>query len=610
MKQALSIFAIQTNSSVNGWSENAERINHWVQIIRHKRRATSLEKNSRPVLYLFPEGQLSGYPWHDLMEQKQLLTEAPAWIEKLKNILLPNEYLLLGTLWPNESNGPLTAWNTALFMTASDHKLIKKSRLPNQDVFFESRWIEPGSFDDNLITIAGWRIFVTICEDIWGWDQPYNTLNQVHADCDLVINLSASPFEGMQKWQRRKFMVQQTARHFSAPMIYVNRVGGEDELIFDGLSFACDPQGNGLAEAPFGEESALSFKLHTDLSSAHSVILSYLDTLTTAPTNSSFLSARTTQSIYMQNRNGQLTQIQNLFSNTIPGTTPNRNEKPFDPLVTKTALLIGLRDFVRKNGFKRVHLGLSGGIDSAVVLCLAVEALGAEHVTAIMLPSRFNAAESLSWAKALCTQVNCEHKVISIESLYAAFEKTWAELGFTEFNVTHENAQARLRGLLLMAYSNEVGSLLLGCSNKSELLVGYSTLYGDMVGGLLPIGDLWKSEVYAIADWYYRNYNWIPYEIIERAPSAELRPGQKDQDTLPTYEILEMIGHELIQPQMTTQNDLSANHSNTSKTANHARALIHSLWSKSEFKRWQSPPILKVSPRAFGHGRWYPVTKK
>jgi len=609
MRQNLNIVAIQTNSAINAWAHNFERIQHWVQLVRHRANTNSPKQNPGPILYIFPEGQLSGYPWHDLMEQKAYLDQAPLWAEKLKSILLPNEYLLLGTLWPRTAGGPLTAWNTALFVTSSNHQLIKKSRLPNQDVFFEARWIEPGTFNDNVIDIAGWKVFVTICEDIWGWGQPDNSLSQVCTDCDLVVNLSASPFEGLEKWQKRKFMVQQTAQHFSAPMIYVNRVGGEDELIFDGLSFVCDSQGNLLTEAPFGKESALNLELHSDLSPTSQVTLSYRETIFDAPTSPKLTPEGETEGISTKDHDLQLSRIQGLFRHTLSAAKA-QNEKLFDPLVTKNALMIGLIDFIGKNGFRRLHLGLSGGIDSAVVLCLAAEAIGANNVTAIMLPSRFNASESLRWAKELCTQVGCDSKVISIEPLYAAFEKTWAELGFTEFNVTHENAQARLRGLLLMAYSNEVGSLLLGCSNKSELLVGYSTLYGDMVGGLLPIGDLWKSEVYAIADWYYRNYNWIPYEIIERAPSAELRPGQKDQDTLPTYEILEMIGHELIQPQMTTQNDLSANHSNTSKTANHARALIHSLWSKSEFKRWQSPPILKVSPRAFGHGRWYPVTKK
>ncbi|MEQ1877741.1 MAG: NAD(+) synthase, partial [Bdellovibrionia bacterium] len=327
-----------------------------------------------------------------------------------------------------------------------------------------------------------------------------------------------------------------------APMVYVNLVGGEDEIVFDGGSLAVDSKGNVRAESVYFDED-----------------LNVMDFKT----------------LEGGSRVTPVEDVENLHK----------------------ALVLGIRDFAQKNGFEKLHLGLSGGIDSAVVLCLAADALGPNKVTSIALPSQFNHEMSLRLARELCANLKSPFKTVPISDPYESVIKAIeGSEGALEFSVVHENIQARLRGLILMGFSNKDHSLLLATSNKSEFSAGYATLYGDMCGGLAPIADLLKGEVYALAEYFNRQTEIIPREIITRAPSAELRPNQKDQDTLPPYDVLDQAVINLVEK------------AKSAKT-NEEKWLLKALF-RSEFKRWQAPPILRVSSHAFGRGRRVPITNK
>jgi NAD+ synthase (glutamine-hydrolysing) len=357
---------------------------------------------------------------------------------------------------------------------------------------------------------------------------------------DLILNLSASPFTHT-KWKNRRLVAGNCVKRFKCPMVYVNMVGAQDELIFDGGSFALDARGKVIAQ---------SLRFDEDLN--------YVDIDVKKPAGG----------------------IRDL---------PDEDQE-----IVRNALVLGLRDFVRKTGFQKVHLGLSGGIDSSLVAALAADAVGPMNVTGIMLPGPFTSVESTKWSKELAASLGinlCEVPITpSYKQVLADFEN---EFGAQDFNLVNENLQARLRGIMLMAYSNRERSLLLATSNKSELAVGYSTIYGDMCGGLMPIGDLLKTEVFALSRYYNTDGEVIPTGIIERPPSAELRANQKDQDTLPPYDVLDRTISKLVVGFHAPSSDLEKK--------------ILDMMMKSEFKRWQSPPVLKVSDHAFGRGRRFPL---
>ncbi len=358
---------------------------------------------------------------------------------------------------------------------------------------------------------------------------------------DLVINMSASPFTH-EKAKDRRAVVGLTAKNFKAPMIYVNMVGGQDEVIFDGGSFAIDAKGKPLAQNIYFDED-----------------LNILD----------------------------LESLQGGFRET----SKDKNES------LRQALVLGFREYVKKTGFSKVHLGLSGGIDSAVVAALAVDALGPSKVVGFTLPGPFNEARSKTLSEALAKNLGIRILNVDIGSSYeetlSSFQKA---VGKFDFNLVNENLQARLRGLFLMAYSNKENSMLLTTGNKSEYATGYATLYGDMCGGLAPIADLVKGEVYALARHYNSERELIPLDIIERAPSAELRPGQKDQDSLPPYDELDASVKRLVEKQKPAKSETD-------------RWLL-ALLMRTEFKRWQGAPILKVTAHAFGRGRRMPLAHK
>lgn len=503
-------------------------------------------------LVVFPEAALFGYHPVDLLERPSLVDAQEKVLREIHKEIPKGPAVLIGAFTRNYSKKGKGFWNAAIFLEKGKKaKIFAKQLLPAYDVFDESRHIEPGKVADNVLKWRGKRILVTICEDIWGWPRNDNEFFSTYGrnplldvkprKVDLVLNLSASPFT-QTKMKNRLTVVKATAKHFKCPMVYVNMVGGQDELIFDGASIAVDKTGKIIAQNVRFDEDLNVVDLN-EMKGAHREL----------------------------------------------ATDPQE--------IVRSAIVLGLRDFLRKCGFSRVHLGLSGGIDSALVACLAADAVGPANVTGIMLPGPFTSSKSTKWSIALAKNLGIELKEISIVPTYkqalADFERTF---GKQEFGIMNENLQARLRGIQLMAFSNREKSMLLGTSNKSEFAVGYSTLYGDMIGGLFPIGDLLKTEVFALSRYYNSQSQIIPTEIIDRPPSAELRENQKDQDSLPPYDQLDEVIKKLVVGFQPVKTDLEKR--------------VLDLMMKSEFKRWQSAPVLKISDHAFGRGRRFPLAHR
>lgn len=530
----------QINSTLGDFENNS------IKILEFARRA----KEKQCELVVFPEAALFGYHPYDLLERPKIVQLQEKALKSIHSRMPEGLGLIVGAFIksPNKKGRPYH--NAAVFLEKGKKpKAFHKQLLPNGDVFDEARFVQPGHVKDNFLTFRGKRFFITICEDIWAWpDSKGNSLyleNPLSAvpkkKLDLVINMSASPFFS-DKLKRREYMTKKTAQHFKSPVLYANLVGAQDEVIYDGASFVVTPSGKAIARCHQFEEDLNVFNLET------------MKAWSSAP--------------------------------AYKGTEAIRK-----------ALVLGIRDFCEKTGIKRVHLGLSGGIDSAIVACLAVEAVGPGRVTGIALPGPYSSAESFSLAKKIAANLQISFFEANINKSYDSVLNTLApSFGLNDFGVTHENIQARLRGLFLMAFSNKENSLLLTTGNKSEYAAGYSTLYGDMCGGLAPIGDLTKKQVYDLAKLYNDQGELIPSQIIERAPSAELRPNQKDQDSLPEYSLLDSSVINLVEK------------SGSAKTPTD-KWLLPVIF-RTEFKRWQAPPILKVSEHSFGRGRRWPIAHK
>ena len=537
----MKIALAQINPTLGAFKENAQKIVDFCE------RAHMMKAD----LVVFPEASLFGYHPMDLLELPWIVQEQEKYIQWIHKKIPKDLGVFIGAITMNPKKTGKLFWNSTLFLVSGQKaKIFGKQLLPNYDVFDEDRHIEPSETKNNIFTYKGKKLLVTICEDIWAWSFPGAPRFTLHRNnplgemkvrgVDLVVNMSASPYTKT-KYKNRQKMVKATAQHFKAPMVYVNMVGAQDELIFDGGSFAVNSKGKVTAQlSRFSEEIAI-FDLASEKGHVEKIEDSYKD--------------------------------------------------------LHHALVSGIRDFVHKCGFQKVIIGLSGGIDSAVVACLAAEAVGSENVTTVMLPGPFTSRLSIVLAEQLAKKLKTRHINIPITDTYqtmlTALEK---KSGVKEFGLMNENLQARLRGIALMALSNQESALLLGCSNKSELAVGYSTLYGDLCGALLPIGDLLKTQVYKLAEAINKESNLIPEEAITRPPTAELRLNQKDQDTLPPYEVLDKTVVDLIE--------------HFKKPTNENQRQVFRQTMKSEFKRWQAAPILKVSDHAFGRGRRFPVAQK
>ena len=575
-------------------------------------------------LVVYPECSLFGYPPFDLLERREIVEEQMKVLGELRKQWPQNLKGLVGVFTPNNSKKGRPYFNSIALVekkTSQEKKIrfFHKQLLPTGDVFDEARFCESGDLTKNYFQIRGHRFFLTICEDIWAWPDsegrsPYkcNPLEtmKIRKKVDLVINLSASPY-WPHKIQRRKELVTQTAKKFAAPALYCNLVGGQDELIFDGQSFAISPRGEVLFQLPAFTSKFAVFEIQR--TKGKTVLIPIEENL--SEQIASRISSRGFSLPEFSSDETHPTKIERGVSpvlvssaalrlkreNSKSGGTrrsPGSGNRPgskfsiSDLMEIKNALVLGIQDFCSKNNLPKVHLGLSGGIDSAVVACLAVEALGPKQVSGLILPGPFSAPQSEKWALELARKLSISAETISIRESYQSLkEKLDSSLKLKSFSLVHENLQARLRGMILMAYSNANHSCLLNTSNKTELATGYSTLYGDLCGGLSPIGDLTKTQVYGLAGLYA---DVISEEIVSRPPTAELRENQKDQDSLPPYSELDAAVERIVTYDLPAKSKLDH--------------WLLGVLAGSEFKRWQAPPILKVSPRSFGGGRRWPIS--
>ncbi len=511
-------------------------------------------------LIVFPELFLTAYPPRDLLEFKWFINRVYKGIDEIKSI--SKSYPEMGILFgaPTRSEVPLgKGLHNSALLVKNGNIIFKqhKSLLPTYDVFDEVRYFDPAGeiapfrFKDRVIGI-------NICEDAWNdpafW--PGRRLYSIdpveilaNKGADLLINISASPFNTKKQFLRYKILSNQAKRH-GVEFLYVNQIGGNDELIFDGRSMMIDKDGKIIFELPSFKEVIKTFDPDVSTSTSDFV---------------------------------EMDEIESVHK----------------------ALILGIRDYLRKCGFKKAVVGLSGGIDSAVTLCLATEALGKENVLGISMPSPYSSKGSIEDSKRLTENLNVQFKIIPISDIFQSYLDTFKPV-FNNLppDITEENIQARIRGNILMAISNKFGHLVLSTGNKSELAVGYCTLYGDMSGGLAVISDVPKTMVYKLAEYINRNGEIIPVEIIKKPPSAELKPDQKDQDTLPPYSVLDEILHYLIEEGLSTD-EIIARGFKRETVIWVAKAV-----AKNEYKRKQAAPGLKVTTKAFGIGRRMPIAAK
>ncbi|SDF07368.1 NAD+ synthase [Chitinophaga filiformis] len=516
-------------------------------------------------LVVFSELCVCGYPPRDFLEFEDFIQQSYAAIDKIK-AHTANIAVLVGGPCRNPQPEGKDLFNAAWFLHEGEVKqVIHKTLLPTYDVFDEYRYFEP-SYAWNVVPFKGKKLAVTICEDIWNLgDNPLYRVcpmdQMIDQQPDVMINLSASPFD-YDHAQNRKEIVRSNVRKYGIPMYYCNAVGSQTEIVFDGGSVIFDAQGNVVKELPYFEEAIDGYDLDVLLQSKQPVV------------------------------NTEYTPVMELL--------PEYN---IDRIYQ--AIILGIKDYFQKMGFTKAILGSSGGIDSAVTLALAVEALGKENVRAILMPSPYSTEHSVDDAVALSKNLDNPYDVIRINDIYESFLETLNPyFEGRPFNVAEENTQSRIRGNLLMGLANKFGYILLNTSNKSELSTGYGTLYGDMAGGLAVLGDVYKMQVYALARYINRNKEIIPVNIIDKAPSAELRPNQKDSDSLPDYAVLDRILYQYIERRQSPKEIIAQGFD----AALVARTL--KMVNTNEYKRNQFCPIIRVSSKAFGVGRRVPIVGK
>ncbi|PKP04741.1 MAG: NAD+ synthase [Bacteroidetes bacterium HGW-Bacteroidetes-6] len=503
-------------------------------------------------LAVFPELSLPGYPPRDFLDFDDFTDSCLLEAEKIAS-LVHGPTVVIGSPTYNKSGRGKMLHNSALLLhNGKIEAEIHKALLPNYDIFDEYRYFEPGR-DFRVAEVDKKKLAITICEDLWNIEGKYLYVSDPMQELakqnpDIIINIAASPFSE-QQFERRLDVMRFHAKKYRIPVVYVNMTGAQTELIFDGRSMIVMPDGRYKVLASFQEDF---YVFDTDA----------------------------------------------IFEES--AAKPENNIE-----LIHDALVFGIREYFTKLGFKKAVLGLSGGIDSAVVACLACEAIGSGNVSGLLMPSQFSSQHSVDDALKLAQNAGMVHKTLSIQESFTAVEATLHPLFKNlAFNIAEENIQARLRAVLLMAYSNKFGHILLNTSNKSEAAVGYGTLYGDMCGGLSVIGDLYKTQVYELAHYINRESEIIPMNIITKAPSAELRPNQKDSDSLPEYDILDEILRLYIEETQSPADLVAKGYEKT------LVARIVKLVNTSEYKRYQSPPALRVSTKAFGTGRRLPIAAK
>ena len=534
----------QINSHIGNFESNTAKICDLVQ------RAIQ----ERADLVIFPELAICGYPPLDFLDYRHFTEQCTDSIGQIAGVC-KGIVAIVGAPSFNPVLKGKNLYNSAYVLV--DGKIlnvIHKTLLPTYDVFDEYRYFEPNHVFET-IEVKGHRIALTICEDLWNEedDPMYITSpmeNLVAQKPSLIVNIAASPFDYRQE-EKRKAILNRNVKKFGLPLVYVNHAGGQTDILFDGGSLVMNASGTITEELEYFRED---FRV--------------IDTSALVAPPSVKEPMEKTERIYH-------------------------------------ALVMGISDYFQKMNFKEAILGLSGGVDSALVLALATEALGEKNVHAVMMPSMFSSDHSVSDSVVLCRNLGLDPLKIPIGEIYQEFlTATQASFAGKQFNVAEENIQARIRGTLLMALSNKHSYILLNTSNKSELAVGYGTLYGDMAGGLSVIGDVYKTEVYELCRFINRNETVIPENILTKAPSAELRPGQKDSDSLPEYDILDEILFRYIECQQGPDEIMKQGFD---------EALVKrvlKLVNSNEYKRFQFAPILRVAPKAFGRGRRMPLVAK
>lgn len=543
----MKIALAQINVHIGNFRDNTAKI---IEAI-HK------AKDQGAELVVFAELITSGYPPRDFLEFDDFILRCQNAVNEIAGEC-QGIAAILGSPVPNPEIEGKDLLNAALLLQDGKVKEARhKTLLPNYDIFDEYRYFEPNR-EFSILEFNGYKIALTICEDIWDiGDDPLYTLwpmDELQAySPDLMINIAASPFSG-DKLEARRNVMQHNACKYELPLFYVNHVGAQTELLFDGGSMVVCPDGMIYSELAYFEEDLQVFSLE---------------------------------------------EVQSCKNMPGPVPTPERIHRIHD------ALVMGIRNYFEKLGFSSAILGLSGGIDSALTLVLACRALGPKNVRSILLPSAFSSQHSISDAEALAQNLGSPYDIIPINEANDAFLSTLKpHFEGLPFNIAEENIQARIRAVILMALSNKFGYILLNTSNKSEAAVGYGTLYGDMCGGLSVLGDVYKTDVYALAEFINRETEIIPLNTMLKPPSAELRPDQKDSDSLPDYSILDQILYEYIENRQGPKELVAAGFDVS------VVERILRLVNTNEYKRYQTPPILRVSSKAFGMGRRMPIVAR
>jgi NAD+ synthase (glutamine-hydrolysing) len=520
-------------------------------------------KKENSDLVIFSELSVPGYPPLDLLDRDDFIEKCNLTVSEIARECI-GITAIVGSPTANNNPEGKKLCNSALVLSEGRiiHR-VNKALLPTYDIFDEYRYFEPGR-QFMILPFRGVRIAVTICEDLWD-EQPFDegrsrksiyTVSPMDElakqSPDLVINISASPFSYSNTGRRTTIFAAKARKH-RVPIITANQTGANTELIFDGASLVIDREGEIFRRLPFFEEALTTFSLD-DL---------------------------------IEGKRGD------------PVTNPGQVE------LVHRALVTGIRDYFMKSRLGNCIVGLSGGIDSALCLCLAAESLGPANTRALLMPSRYSSDHSVKDAVELAKRLNVKYDIISIEKPFRAFEEELSNLfAGRERDVTEENIQARIRALLLMAVSNKFGCILLNTSNKSEAAVGYGTLYGDMAGGLSVLGDVYKTDIYRIAEYINNMRRVIPDNILTKPPSAELRPNQVDTDSLPDYTILDSILYQYIELQRPEEKILGEGIDRDTVSR------VIRLINNNEYKRYQSPPVLRISSKSFGSGRRMPLVAR
>jgi NAD+ synthase (glutamine-hydrolysing) len=557
----MKIFLAQQNYHIGNFEANATKIIN----------AIHEAKLQQADIVVFSELCVCGYPPRDFLEFEDFINKCYATIDLIKEHT-DGIAIVIGAPDRNTIKEGKDLFNAAYFI--ADKKIISihhKTLLPTYDVFDEYRYFEP-AYEWNVVTYKGKKLAITICEDIWNLgDNPLYRIcpmdKLMEQQPDIMLNISASPFDYTHSEDRRA-VIKANVEKYKIPMVYVNGVGSQTEIVFDGDSLVFDKNANLIKALPLFKEAYDSVIINDD-GTCTEPILQQANTIDN-------------KELHPENLNYTL-HIDRIYE----------------------ILVLGIKDYFTKMGFKKAILGSSGGIDSAVTLALACDALGAENVTAVLMPSPYSTGHSVSDAEALSKNLHNPYQIIPIKNIYESLLTELKPL-FKDlpFSVAEENIQSRTRGNLLMAIANKFNYILLNTSNKSELATGYGTLYGDMAGGLGVLGDLYKMQIFELAKYINRKGEIIPNNIITKPPSAELRPNQKDSDSLPEYNILDVILYQYIERRQ-GPNEIIAMGFDAALVDR-----ILKLVNQNEYKRNQFCPIIRISPKAFGVGRRMPIVGK